>query len=167
MRVNKDKNKEVKKKKVYKGPFPINKNFEVESTRKYMKACANGPTVDEFSYQDTTDSVDISNIYSKKKKNIRPRSKQSLIQNWVQKHVSEIITAIIATAITTFFAVFVYNHSNHLVAHDKDIEYIKEKGVDIKTNIQQVESSVESMKDKIYEIDKKVDIHEIKLSKNK
>lgn len=77
MRATNDKNKkkEEKKKKVYKGPFPPNKNQDVETTRKYMKSHEDGPTVDAFSYQDTTDSIDIKDPTPKKRHNKRPRKK--------------------------------------------------------------------------------------------
>ncbi len=95
--------KEGQKRKGYKGPFPINKNFEIETTRKYMKPNADGPTVDEFSIQDTTDSIDYSETMPQKKQGKRPRKKRNIIGNWIQQHVSEIIIGIVV-----FF-----DHSTH------------------------------------------------------
>ena len=167
MKPNRDRNKkkEGQKRKEYKGPFPFNKNYEVETTRKYMKTNAEDPTVDEFSYQDTTDSIDISDSSPQKQPNKRPRKKQSLIHNWIKRHSSEIIVSIIAVILTSFFGVVVYNHSNHLVAHDKDIEYIKEKESDLKEDIQSVEYTIDNVKDKVHEIDKKIDIHDLQINK--
>ena len=74
-----------------------------------MKSHEDGPTVDAFSYQDTTDSIDIKDPTPKKRHNKRPRKKQTLIQSWVQKHTSEIIVSIITTIITSFFGRKNYN----------------------------------------------------------
>jgi|GEM_PF-3061919 hypothetical protein len=169
MRTNKDRNKkkESVRRKEYKGPFQINKNYEFETTRKNMRPHADGPTVDEFSHQDTTDSFDVSDSIQTKKHNKRPRKKQYVIKHWICNHASEIIVSIVTIVISSFFGVVVYKYSNHFVAHDKDIEYIKEKGDDLHEKIQSVEIQVDNVKEKIHEIDKKVDIHEVIINKKK
>lgn len=155
------------KKKEYKGPFPINKNFEIETTRKYMKSDSDGPTVDEFSHQDTTDSVDSFESKPKKEQNIRPRKKINIICNWSQQHLSEIIIGVIITILSAFVGTVVFNQSNHLVEHDKDIEFIKDMQSDLKNELHNVNLKVENLKDKVHEIDKKVEVQDVKLNNKK
>lgn len=163
----KNKKKDEHKKREYKGPFPHNKNFEIETTRKYMKPNSDGPTVDEFSYQDTTDSIDSSEVVPQKKQNKRPRKKRNIIGKWLQQHVSEIIIGIVVFVFTAFISTVVFKHSNHLVEHDKDIEFIKNSHSDVKNDIHDVDIKVEGLKEKVHEIDKRVEVQEVQLNNKK
>jgi len=163
----KNKKKDEHKKREYKGPFPFNKNFEIETTRKYMKPNSDGPTVDEFSYQDTTDSVDSSEAVPQKKQSKRPRKKRNIIGKWLQQHVSEIIIGIVVFVFTAFISTVVFKHSNHLVEHDKDIEFIKDSQSEVKKDIHDVDQQVESLKDKVHEIDKRVEVQDVQLNNKK
>ena len=162
-----NKKKEGGKKKHYTGPFPLNKNFAIETTRKYMKTDPDGPTVDEFSIQDTTDSVDLSEEIPQKKQSKRPRKKRNIIGNWLQQHLLGTIITIIITILSAFIGKVVFNQSNHLVEHDKDIEFIKDKHSEVKKEIHDVDLKVESLKDQVHEIDKKVEIQDVQINNTK
>jgi len=153
------------KKKQFKGPYPINKYAEVETTRKYMKSEAEGPTVDEFSYQDTTDSVNTSKSMLYNGHSKRPRKKQKVIESWFSRYSKDIIIGLIIAIITSFVGVVVYNHSNKLVIHEKDIEFLQNNKTELKSDIDIIDSKVENIENKVHEIDKKVEIHDIQINK--
>lgn len=162
-----NKKKDGGKKKHYTGPFPLNKNFAIETTRKYMKTDPDGPTVDEFSIQDTTDSVDFSEEIPQKKQSKRPRKKRNIINNWFRRHVSELVIGLIIAGVSAFVGIVVYNHSTHLISHDKDIEFLQKDQSNIKSEIHDVNSKVENLKDRVHEIDKKVEIQDVQINNKK
>ena len=131
-----------------------------------MKSNADGPTVDEFSTQDTTDSIS-SEAEPQKKQNKRPRKKKEIIFDWLWRYSSEICIGIVVFLITSFIGSVVFNHSNHLVEHDKEIEFLKDGQSNVKEEIHDVNSKIESVKDKIHEVDKKVEIQDVRINNKK
>lgn len=163
---DKTKNKKQKtKQKSYQGPFPKNKNLEIQMTRKYMKTEGEGPTVDAFSYQDTTDSLSRDNERLSNVK--RPKRKRNVIKQWWKEYTSQIIIGTVMALLSFFFGKFVYDHSNHLVEHDKDIEHLQKEDDRINKDIEKLEDRYEETEETIYELDKKIEIQQVKIDYKK
>lgn len=69
--------------------------------------------------------------------------------------------------ITALISTVVFKHSNHLVEHDKDIEFIKDSQSEAKKEIHDVDLKVDGLKDKVHEIDKRVEIQDVQLKNEK
>lgn len=126
------------KKKEYKGPFPYNRNFEFDYIRKTMKTPTNGPTAETRSYSDSTISQSKYNEQQFVKK--RPINKQRRAKDWINNNIKEVIVGVVVTGICALIGTIIYNHSNHLVSVDKDIEYIKKDNEKQQSDIDKVES---------------------------
>lgn len=126
------------KKKEYKGPFPLNKNFEFDYVRKTMKTPTDGPTAETQSYSDSTVSQSKDN--SQKPFKRRPRRKRDRTKEWIGNNIKEIIIGLFVTGICALVGTVIYNHSNHFVSVDKDLEYIKKENEKQQLEIDKIDS---------------------------
>lgn len=138
-RHNGKKNKSIhKRKNLIQPPFFINKNQQFEMVRKEMKMKTDGPTLDEISNIDTT--IDLSNDAQSEATTIqRPISPKNKFRNWFDDYTHQIVVTVIASIILFIFGKLVYDHSIHLVKHDKDIQYLQKKDDKQDVKIEQLE----------------------------
>lgn len=113
------------KKKPYTGPFPQNKNLLYQTIRQNMEMPADGPTLNEVSPMDTTQSF--SDIEDQEPRNVggRPVKTTVAVQNWFSENLKAIIISIVSAIFGTIFIIIAINHSEKIVSNEKDIEHIE------------------------------------------
>lgn len=126
------------KKKEYKGPFPFNKNFEFDCIRKTMRTPTSGPTAETRSYNDSTVSQSKDNDQQPIRR--RPRRKRNRAKEWISNNIKEVIIGLVVTGICALVGTIIYNHSNHFVSVDKDLEYIKKENEEQQLEIDKIDS---------------------------
>jgi len=157
-RKKKNKDKNNRKKPVYKGPYQKNPNLDFQNVRKSMRPENEGPTVDTFSDMDSTTNVlpneenDLRNAFGER----RPTKEKRF--NISTENMFFTIFGFVAIGI----GIVVYNHGNRFISAEKDIEYIKE-------DISDQKETLEKIDDKTEKIERKVDLmnQKIELEKNR
>lgn len=128
----------------YKGPYQHNPNIEFEQTRKNMQTPVSGPTADTRSYSDATINPYSPDNSPHKPNKPRPRTNHEKFKSWWDEHWKGAIITTFITVLTAAIGKVIYNHSNHFVALDKDIEVIQR-------DISDIENAVEKHRDEMYE----------------
>lgn len=130
---SKKSNHRTKPKPKYKGPYQKNPNQEFEYKRKHMNAGSVGPTVDAFSQENSTLNYDIDQGETYPYQSGKRPSKRNL--NLLTK---ENIILFVLGLIATGVGVIAYNHSNNLVAIEKDVEHLQDDTSDHEKQIKEV-----------------------------
>lgn len=114
------------KKKPYTGPFPQNKNLLYQTIRQNMEMPADGPTLNEVSPMDTTQSF--TDIEDQQPRNVggRPVKTSVAVQNWFSDNIKTIIISVVSTIFGTIFILIAINHSEKIISNEKDIEHMEE-----------------------------------------
>lgn len=139
-----------KNKSTFKAPYFNNPDLAIHSVKKSMRPQLEGPTVDNFSTIDSTNSTKQSNSWdvpiesSRVKRPTNENNRKLSISN-------EWIFSIIFSVVSFFVGTVIYNHSNRIVSVEKDIDYIKDNTKDTK-------SDIEKLKDQSTHIDRKIDL---------
>jgi hypothetical protein len=139
-----------KKKSTFKGPYHSNPDLAIHNVKKSMRPQLDGPTVDNFSTIDSTNStkqLDSSELKPKSQRVKRPTTEKP-------KRFNVSIDAILGIAFaigSAIVGIVIYNHSNRFVSIEKDIDYIKENAKDTKSRIEKVVDQTTS-------IDRKIDL---------
>ena len=133
------------KKESYKGSFQPNKNLYYQTARRNIEMPADGPTVNEVTPLDTTQSF--SNNDGKDPQNVggRPVKTGVAFQKWFGDNIKGIIITVIATLVAGFFVRIAITHTEQLTSHQKDIEHIEE-------NISEQGEKIERLQEKSNEI---------------
>ena len=82
-----------------------------------------GPTLNEMSPVDTTVNVDTEE--TPRPQLSRPVSTTNQIKNWWEEWWKQVIIGLVTTGIGAVVVTSVVKHGNHLIRHDKDIEYLQ------------------------------------------
>lgn len=114
------------KKKPYTGPFPQNKNLLYQTIRQNMEMPADGPTLNEVSPMDTTQSF--TDIEDQQPQNVggRPVKTSVAVQNWLLDNLKTIIISVVSAIFGTIFILIAINHSEKIISNEKDIEHMEE-----------------------------------------
>lgn len=136
-------------------PYFINKNFQFDIVRKQMKMKTDGPTLNEMSPVDSTVNVDTEE--TPRPQISRPVSTTNQIKNWWEEWWKQVIIGLVTAGIGAVVVTSVVKHGNHLIRHDKDIEYLqknddkqdddikqlKEKSNEMNTDMRLIEQRME------------------------
>ena len=145
-------------KKPFKGPFPKNDNVEIERVRKSMRPHFEGPTVDSFSSNTGTTSVDLNGLSETKAEPNRPKRPSKSKKN--KYPISfEWIIGIVFVLLSSFVGTVIYSHGNHFVKIDSEIENLSK-------NVDKNEVEIEKMKTNFNELDKDVNLLKYKLNRD-
>jgi len=139
-----------KKKSTFKSPYHSNPDLAIHNVKKSMRPQLDGPTVDNFSSIDSTNStkqLDSSEVKPKSQRVKRPTTEKPKKFNLSFDAKLGIVFAIASTIV----GIVIYNHSNRFVSIEKDIDYIKE-------NVKDTKSQIEKVVDQTTSIDRKIDL---------
>lgn len=113
------------KKKSYKGPFPMNKTFTYQTVRRNMEMSTDGPTVNEVTPLDTTQSFSSNDGQDPQNVGGRPVKTGVVVQKWLGENIKGIVLTVIATLFAGFCVRIAITHTEQLTSHQKDIEHIE------------------------------------------
>lgn len=91
-----------------------------------MEMPADGPTLNEVSPMDTTQSF--TDIEDQQSRNVggRPVKTSVAVQNWFLDNLKTIIIAVVCTIFGTIIIMIAINHSEKIISNEKDIEHMEE-----------------------------------------
>lgn len=146
-------------------PYFINKNLQFDIVRKQMKMKTDGPTLNEMSPVDTTVNVDTEE--TPRPQLSRPVSTTNQIKNWWEEWWKQVIIGLVTTGIGAVVVTSVVKHGNHLIRHDKDIEYLQKNDDKQDDDIKQLKRKSNEMNTDLRLIEQRMEYENSSQSKKK
>ncbi len=156
------------KKKPYKGPFPININLNYQNVRRDMEMVADGPTFDEITPIDTTQTYSENEGQEQHPIGGRPVKTSRKVYNWLGENIKGIVISVVATLFAGFCVRIAVTHSVELTSHQKDIEHISEEVSEHNAKIEKLQERVNNQNTNLLLLEQRVDIENesVKSKKN-
>lgn len=146
-------------------PYFINKNLQFDIVRKQMKMKTDGPTLNEMSPVDTTVNVDTEE--TPRPQLSRPVSTTNQIKNWWEEWWKQVIIGLVTTGIGVVVVTSVVKHGNHLIRHDKDIEYLQKNDDKQDDDIKQLKGKSNEMNTDLRLIEQRMEYENSSQTKKK
>lgn len=146
-------------------PYFINKNLQFDIVRKQMKMKTDGPTLNEMSPVDTTVNVDTEE--TPRPQLSRPVSTTNQIKNWWEEWWKQVIIGLVTTGIGAVVVTSVVKHGNHLIRHDKDIEYLQKNDDKQDDDIKQLKGKSNEMNTDLRLIEQRMEYENSSQTKKK
>lgn len=146
-------------------PYFINKNFQFDIVRKQMKMKTDGPTLNEMSPVDSTVNVDTEE--TPRPQISRPVSTTNQIKNWWEEWWKQVIIGLVTAGIGAVVVTSVVKHGNHLIRHDKDIEYLQKNDDKQDDDIKQLKEKSNEMNTDMRLIEQRMDFENSSQTKKK
>ena len=146
-------------------PYFINENLQFDIVRKQMKMKTDGPTLNEMSPVDTTVNVDTEE--TPRPQLSRPVSTTNQIKNWWEEWWKQVIIGLVTTGIGAVVVTSVVKHGNHLIRHDKDIEYLQKNDDKQDDDIKQLKGKSNEMNTDLRLIEQRMEYENSSQTKKK
>ena len=146
-------------------PYFINKNLQFDIVRKQMKMKTDGPTLNEMSPVDPTVNVDTEE--TPRPQLSRPVSTTNQIKNWWEEWWKQVIIGLVTTGIGAVVVTSVVKHGNHLIRHDKDIEYLQKNDDKQDDDIKQLKGKSNEMNTDLRLIEQRMEYENSSQTKKK
>lgn len=126
-----------------------------------MRPETDGPTIDTFLSTDNTTDIKTDDIDARNTLNRPTKEKPELpFPQWLKW-----LLGVIGTCAVTGIGAIVYNHSNRLVAEEKDINYIRDEVKDQKVDLKETKDKVININENVDLLKQKIDLQDIRTKK--